>query len=140
MEVWRQGKRQVLTGVLGDRSAQDASAAESNTTVRGAVAGRLGLALRPLLPQERQRAGVDGASGGNGSPGSGSAASGLMIESSSGPAARAGVQPGDLLLAINGTPVASVEQARGLLAHGGKSVALLLQRHGERIFVPVRIG
>ena len=59
---------------------------------------------------------------------------------SGGAAARAGVQPGDVLLAINGTPVASVEQARTLVARAGKSVALLLQRAGERIFVPVRIG
>ena len=51
-----------------------------------------------------------------------------------------GLNQGDLLLAINGTPVASVEQARSLVAHAGKSVALLLQRDGERIFVPVRIG
>ena len=50
------------------------------------------------------------------------------------------MQPGDLLLAINGTPVASVEKARGLVARAGKSLALLLQRGGERIFVPVRMG
>lgn len=53
-----------------------------------------------------------------------------MIENSSGPSAHASVQPGDLLLAINGTPVASVEQARSLVARAGKSVALLLQRDG----------
>jgi serine protease Do len=55
-------------------------------------------------------------------------------------AARAGIQPNDLLLAINGTPIASVEQARSLVARAGKSVALLLQRGGERVFVPVHIG
>jgi serine protease Do len=50
------------------------------------------------------------------------------------------VQPGDLLLAINGTPITSPQQARRLVAQAGKSVALLLQRDGERIFVPVRLG
>jgi serine protease Do len=93
-----------------------------------ADAGRLGLALRPLQPlqpQERQQAGT------------GAAERGLLNEDSRGPSARAGVQPGDLLLAINGTPVASVKQARNLVAHAGKSVA---PRDGERIFVPMRIG
>ena len=90
-----------------------------------ATAGRLGLALRPLQPRERRAAGVEG---------------GLVVEHSSGLAAQAGVQPGDLLLAINGLPIASVAQARDLVARATKSVALLLQRGSERIFVPVRIG
>ena len=128
MEVWRQGQRQELTAVLGDRAEPDANMAKADAPARAAAAGRLGLGLRPLQPQERQQVGVAGAAGG------------LVIENSSGPSARAGVRPGDLLLAINGTPVASVEQARSLVARAGKSVALLLQRDGERIFVPVRIG
>lgn len=125
MEVWRQGQRQELTAVLGDRAELDASVAQSGAPARGAAAGRLGLALRPLQPQERRLAGADG---------------GLVVEGSGGPAARAGVQPGDLVLAINGTPVDSIEQARRLVTRAGKSVALLLQRDGARIFVPVHIG
>ena len=50
------------------------------------------------------------------------------------------VRPGDVLLAVNGTPVQSVEQVRGLLQNAEKSVALLVQRGGDKIFVPVRIG
>ena len=127
MEVWRQGRRQQLTAQLGDRAAHETSLAQADNPGRGANAGRLGLALRPLSPQERRLTGADGDAG-------------LVVEDSMGAAARAGVQPNDLLLAINGTPVASVEQARSLVAHAGKSVALLLQRDGERIFVPVHIG
>jgi serine protease Do len=52
----------------------------------------------------------------------------------------AGVQPGDLVLAINGKPVHDVEQARGLIAKANKSVALRVQRDGQRIFIPVRVG
>ena len=125
MEVWRQGQRQQLTALLGDRAEHDASVAQAGVPARSVDAGRLGLALRPLQPQERRLAGAEG---------------GLVVEGSGGPAARAGVQPGDLLLAINGTPVGSIEQARSLVARAGKSVALLLQRDGERIFVPVRMG
>jgi serine protease Do len=125
MEVWRQGRHQELKAQLGDRTERDASLARADKPASTAAAGRLGLALRPLSPQERRRAGTD---------------VGLVVETSTGAAARAGIQPNDLLLAINGTPIASVEQARSLVARAGKSVALLLQRGGERVFVPVHIG
>ena len=45
-----------------------------------------------------------------------------------------------MLLAINGRPVQSVEQVKGVLAGKPKSVALLVQRQGEKIFVPVNVG
>ena len=122
LEVWRQGKREKITARLGDASAKVASAATGGDK---APNGRIGLALRPLDPQERREAGVDG---------------GLLIEGAGGPAAMAGVQPGDVLLSVDGTPVKSVEQVRAALAKSGKSVALLIMRDGNRIFVPVRIG
>jgi serine protease Do len=51
-----------------------------------------------------------------------------------------GVQAGDVLLAVNGTPVTSVEQVRRVVAGADKSMALLIQRDGSKIFVPVRVG
>ncbi len=122
LEIWRQGKRQEITARLGDASEKAASTAATDDK---AANGRIGLALRPLDPQERREAGVDG---------------GLLVEGAGGPAAMAGVQPGDVLMAVNGTPVKSVEQARAALAKSDKSVALLIMRDGNRIFVPVRIG
>jgi serine protease Do len=50
------------------------------------------------------------------------------------------VQPGDVLMAVNGTPVKSIDQVRQAVARSDKSVALLIQRDGNKIFVPVRIG
>ena len=61
-----------------------------------------------------------------------------MVEAVSGAAARAGIEAGDVLLAINGKPVQSVEQVRSVMQAKPKSVALLVQRDGEKIFVPVR--
>ena len=87
--------------------------------------GKLGVSLRPLQPDERKQVGVD---------------AGLLIEQAQGPAAKAGIQPGDVLLAINGTPAKDVEQVREAIAKAGKSVALLVQRDGTRIFVPVQLG
>jgi serine protease Do len=68
------------------------------------------------------------------------ASQGLLVQESAGAAALAGVQPGDVLLAVNGTPVRSVEQVRALVSKSPKSVALLIQRDGNQMFVPVRIG
>ena len=45
-----------------------------------------------------------------------------------------------MLLAINGTPAKTVEQVREVVAKADKSVALLILRDGDRIFVPVRLG
>jgi serine protease Do len=81
--------------------------------------------LRSLQPEERSQAGVSG---------------GLVVEQSAVAAAVAGVQAGDVLSAINGTPVTSVDQVRSRVVKAGKSVALLIQRDGKQIFVPVRIG
>lgn len=122
LEIWRQGKPEELTAKLGDASEKVAGASKAEEKV---AKGRIGLALRPLGPQERREAGVDG---------------GLLVEGAGGPAAMAGVQPGDVLVAVNGTPVKSVEQVRAALAKSDKSVALLIMRDGNRIFVPVRIG
>ncbi len=44
------------------------------------------------------------------------------------------------MLAVNGTPVQSLDQVRSAVKGAEKSVALLVQRGGDKIFVPVRIG
>ena len=45
-----------------------------------------------------------------------------------------------MLLAINGRPVQSLEQVKSVMAGKPKSVALVVQRDGEQILVPVKIG
>jgi len=122
LEIWRHGKRETLSAKLGD--AGDKTAKAKDEQDESTPTGKLGLALRPLQPGERARGARDG----------------LLVEDVGGAAARAGVQPGDLLLAVNGTPVNSVEQVREVVAGAEKSVALLVQRGGQKIFVPVKIG
>ena len=84
--------------------------------------GRLGLAVRALTPEESKEAGV---------------ANGLIVEQSSGPAAKAGIEPNDVIVALNGTSVTSAEQLKSLVANAGKHVALLVQRGEMKIFVPI---
>lgn len=124
MEVWRQGHAETLAATLGNVNDKSTKVASSDQAVGK---GQLGLSLRPLQPDEAQAAGLEKGQG-------------LLIENVRGPAAMAGVQGGDVLLAINGTPVKDVEQVRAAMAHAGKSVALLIERDGDKIFVPVQLG
>ncbi|WP_415840412.1 Do family serine endopeptidase [Roseateles saccharophilus] len=119
LDIWRDKAAHSETVSLGhaERDAQEANAAPQG--------GSLGLAMRPLERAELNQAGLD---------------HGLLIERVAGPAQLAGVQPGDVLLALNGRPVQNVEQVREVLKGKPAQVALLVARDGQQIFVPVRLG
>jgi serine protease Do len=121
LEVWRQGQKVQLTAELARASDKVATA----SAPEAADGGRIGLALRPLAPEERQQSGLR---------------AGVVVEDVAGPAAAAGVEAGDIVLAVNGTPVATVEQVKAAVAKSQKSVALLIQRGDDKIFVPIRMG
>ena len=87
--------------------------------------GRLGLVVRPLERDEQAQAGVTG---------------GLLVEDSTGPAARAGIEPGDVILSLNNARVSTPAQLEELAKKAGNHVALLVQREDARIFVPVELG
>jgi serine protease Do len=123
LEVWRQGKPVSITATLGN--ASDKVARDDGPAEQAGAKLRLGLSLRPLDPAERRESGI---------------ASGLLIQDAGGAAANAGVQPGDVLLSVNGRPVNSIEQVRDVVGKSSKSVALLIQRGDDKIFIPVRLG
>ena len=119
LSVWRDRSRSDLPVTLG-RAEPDGPQAAA-----GAADGALGLAVRPLQAAELRESGLD---------------HGLLVEQVSGAARLAGIQPGDVLLALNGKPVGSVEQVREALRSHPKQVALLVARDGQQIFVPVALG
>jgi serine protease Do len=121
IEVMREGKPVTLTATIGSASA-DTVAKNGEAAPAGE---HLGMKLRPLTADERAQAGVSG---------------GLVVTESSGHAAEAGIQEGDVVLSVNGTPVNSVAQLRSLVHPGESQVALLIQRGDNRIFVPVGLG
>jgi serine protease Do len=121
--IWRQGKAMELGVQLGDANDKTATLAQTDPV---AGKGRLGLALRPLSPDEQRSVGTTG---------------GLLVERvQQGPAALAGLQRGDVLLAINGAQVKDMAQLQAAVARAKKSIALLIQRDGDQIFVPVRLS
>ena len=122
LEVWRNGHEKQLTatiGVLQDKTASATGDEES------AAKGRLGVAVRPLTADEKRSADLE---------------SGVVVQDVSGAAERAGVQPGDVIVAVNNTPVKSPDELKRLITKSGKTVALLVQRNDARIFIPVTLG
>ncbi|WBY02432.1 Do family serine endopeptidase [Ramlibacter tataouinensis] len=120
LKVWRKGESKDLVATLAGAQEKRAAADGDAAPVQAATGGKLGLALRPLGEQDGR--------------------GGLVVEQVAGAAAKAGVQPGDVIVAVNGTPVKSVEAARAAVDKSGKSVALLVQRGEDTLFVPVQVG
>ena len=121
IEVWRDGKRTTIPVTIGELSEKTAAASPQ----AGEAGGKLGLAVRPLTPDERKQAKVDG---------------GVVVQNAQGPAARAGIQSGDVILGVNGAIIHNIDELRAAVSKSNGVVALLVQRNDARIYVPVRTG
>jgi serine protease Do len=122
LAIWRERAEKRLT-VKVDELEEERTARVLD--VGGEEGGRLGLAVRPLSGAERRQAETSGR---------------LLVEEVEGPAAMAGVEPGDILLAVNGRQVGTVRELRDAVETSGDTVALLIQRGEAQIYVPVRLG
>ena len=122
LEVWRDHAARTVSVKLG--AMEDKRTASTNAGSHN-DGGKLGLAVRPLTEQEQRQGNVKG---------------GLVVERASGPAAEAGIQPGDVVLAANGSPVNNADDLRGAVEKSKGHIALLILRGDTRLFVPVRVG
>ena len=124
LEVWRdRGSRKIPVQIAELKEGR----IKTSNSPAGEKSGseKLGLTLRSLSPQERRVAGVD---------------SGLLVTDVDGPALRAGVQAGDIIVGINNQRVTSVDQIEQAVAKSANSVALLISRDGTALFVPLKFG
>jgi serine protease Do len=116
LTIWRGGRAAPLSvrvgGLQSPGGAPDAAPAPE----------RLGVTVRPLTPQELVRAQLD---------------RGLLVQRVSARAARLGLKPGDIVLSVNESAVASVEQFARQLGAARAGVALLVQRGNARFYVPL---
>jgi len=124
LTIWRKGAERKVPITVGELEPEKAAVAAANGP---APAGKLGLAVQDLNSQQREQLDVKG---------------GVVVGSVQGPAARAGIQRGDVVIAVNGEEVESASQFKGLVdkAQPGKPLALLIQRGDNRIYVPVNVG
>jgi len=110
-DVWRDGAKRSLAVTVGElKPEQVARAPEQHED-----GGKLGLALRQ-------------------------GEEGLVVEKASGPAARAGIRPGDVVVAVNGKRLKSAEELRSAAAKAKGTVALLVKRGDQSIFVPIELS
>jgi serine protease Do len=120
IEVWRDGKPDTVNATVGTFDEEKVAKADDGKQDKG----RLGLALRPLTPDEKKEVGHDG----------------LVVENATGPAAKAGIQPGDLVVGVGTTKVTTLDELKKHVDKAGKSIALLIERDGRQIFVPIRLS
>ena len=129
LQVWRGGKQQPMSVKIAElkEQAQTASAVPGSAKPNARQtdqATQLGLTVRALDPSEKEQVQTTGT---------------LVVEDVTGPAAAAGVQPGDIILGINGKRVKTAKELQDAAKSSGKNVALLIQRDDAQIFVPLRI-
>jgi len=121
VEIWRNGKKQNMTVTVGEMPTERVASAQPKPD----DGAKFGLAVRPLSPDERSQLGGE---------------QGLLVEQASGPAAKAGLRPGDVILAVNGTPVKSVDDLKRSVNKSNNTAALLIRRGASSLFVPLDIG
>lgn len=122
IRVWRKGGSRDLAVVVGEQEAERTATAPAEGP--SPAGGKLGLAVRPLTGAERSALKGDG----------------VVVEGTTGPAAAAGIQQGDIIIAINGESVKSVEQLRKMAEGAKGKIALLVQRAEARMYVPLNVG
>ena len=121
--IWRKGKPLTLTATLGQRDAAKLGAAKNEAEPESKPASLVGLALRPLKPEEARAAGVP-------------VGKGLLVAEvePGSPAGDAEVKAGDVLLEANQTPVNSMADFNKVIEGDArkKGVVLLLLKRGQQ--------
>lgn len=123
VQVWRRGAMKEISVVLGELPTDEvvAQGQDNRAYSRG------GLALSNLTPEHRRALKID---------------HGLLVEETTGDAARAGIRTGDIILAVNNTTMRTVEDFRKIIATipKGKSAAILVRRGDGSLYIPLKIS
>ncbi|MGF6741970.1 serine protease Do [Paraburkholderia atlantica] len=129
ISVWRNGSENKLSVTVGTQQASDLASAEPREEQQPQPQQqnrpRLGVAVRPLSRDELQQAQLPG---------------GVVVQQATGPAAEAGIQAGDIIVAVDGKVIRGVEQLRRMIAQADDSVSVTVVRDGEQASVDVTLG
>jgi serine protease Do len=125
-EVFRKGGIKTLNLTVGEMPTDQAEVIASNKQPEKSEVNRMGLVLKEAPPQQRKKM--------NGKKG-------LLVVDAQGSAAAAGIRRGDIILALNNSEVESAEAFTKEVASipNGKTVAVLVLRNDETLYVPVKI-
>jgi serine protease Do len=125
LTVWRGGNEEKIRVRIAE--LKDSGSVRSGAHGSVEEHGRLGLLVQPLTQEEKEDADIG---------------AGVRVVSVDGPAEEAGVQMGDIVLAVNSHRIRSPEDLRSEVAkiRDGGVAALLILRDDAQIFIPVHIG
>lgn len=126
MKIIRNGKKKTISVSIGE--LPDNLMAEDDQQEKQQKAGRLGLAVTKLSKEKRKHYGVD--------------EHGVLVtQVTKGPAARAGIQQGDIILMLNNEYVRDVKHYEKLVDQlpADKSIPVLVQRRQGPVFLALRI-
>ena len=127
LSVWHNGKPREAIVKIGEFKDTDEAkqAASSPSTPQAAKPGKLGLAVSDIPAEQKKALKLPG---------------GVAVEAVEGPAQTAGIQPGDVILRVNNTDVASVKAFNDALAKldPKKPVALLVRNEQGTRFAIIR--
>ncbi len=129
MEIWREGRRRTLTVTVGEAEQDpEAIAAGSSPDTPATGANQLGLAVQELTAEQRERLGLE-------------AGQGVVIARATGPAARAGLARGDVVLRVGRTDIDGVRAFERAVRDvgAGDSVMLLARRDQSNAFYTITI-
>lgn len=121
LSVWRRGAAKEVVVTLGDTES-DLKTSKPRPTDKEIAPDKIGLTMHELNPGERQMLRTDGY---------------VVVDAADGIAAESGIQPKDIIIAINSQRISSIKQFRTVMAEVGMRAALLVQREGNMIFIPL---
>jgi len=124
VEIWRNANVKSLRVKIGEMP-DDRMQASNKKTIKES-ANRIGLVLNEATAKDKKM--LDGRNG-------------LVVTKASGPAVSSQIREGDIILALNNTPVTSVRAFNREInkTPKGKTIALLIYRNGDTLFVPVKV-
>jgi len=121
LTVWRKGAQHELSVKVGEMSDEKATVAATESK----KSNRAGLVVAELSSEQKRNLKIS---------------SGALVEEASGPAARAGIQSGDVILAVNNQEVNNVADLDRMINDTSrKSAALLVKRGEDAHYVSIRL-
>ena len=125
LTVLRKGNKRDLPVVIAEMEVEQVAKKEEKKPKQEQALNSLGLAVNDLTEGQRRELKLEG---------------GVIVELADGSAARAGIQPGDVIVRLNNTDIKDTKQFNELVAKlDPKKNALLLVRRGDASqFVPLR--
>ena len=125
VQVWRKGAAKEMAVTVGEIPVDKAAGAPPFKRGKTENVNKLGLSLSELTADQRKELKIS---------------AGVLVEDVKGAAARAGLQPGDIILAINNSEVKTIDQFNQALGklETRKNLALLVRRGETTQYITVR--